>query len=46
MNKQRPNHSAEPNVNIQYQDLHVTRLSPCYSSLNESALNSEQQEHI
>ncbi|XP_063402216.1 uncharacterized protein LOC134686480 [Mytilus trossulus] len=44
--KQRSSDSGEPNGNAQYQDLHVTRLSSCYSSLNASSIHSEQDEHM
>ncbi|CAC5372603.1 unnamed protein product [Mytilus coruscus] len=46
INKQRPNISSEQHVNPQYEDLHVTRLSSSYSSLNAPTVNSEQYEHI
>lgn len=46
MNKQRPNISGEQTMNPQYEDLHVTRPSSCYSSPNAPTVNSEQYEHI
>ncbi|CAC5404792.1 unnamed protein product [Mytilus coruscus] len=44
--KPRPNIAGEQNSIPQYEDLHATRISSNYSSLNTSTVNEEQNEHI